>query len=87
MDPYPLVNNFLTELDTQNPCRGLAQYTCIFDEIDIYNINEIAQLGQDKLISELHMTLGNAAFLFGAVEKEMKKVDRANHKTKKPRLS
>jgi hypothetical protein len=84
MEPYPLVFDFLTELNTQNPRRGLAQYTRVFDELDIYNINEIARLGEDKLVSELRMTLGNAAFLFGAVEKEMKKVDR---KTKKPRLS
>jgi hypothetical protein len=87
MDPYPLVFDFLTQLDTQNPRRGLAQYTRVFDELDIYNINEIARLGEDKLVSELRMTLGNAAFLFGAVEKEMKKVDRTNGKTKKPRLS
>jgi hypothetical protein len=52
----------------------------------IYNIDEIARLGEDKLVSELHMTLGNAAFLFGAVQKEMKKVDRSNGKTKKPCL-
>jgi len=84
MEPYPLVFDFLTELNIQNPHRGLTQYTCVFEELDIYNINEIARLGKDKLVSELRMTLGNAAFLFGAVEKEMKKVD---HKTKKPRLS
>jgi hypothetical protein len=86
MDPYPPVSELLTELNAQNPRRGLAQYTHIFTELDIYNIDEIARLGEDKLVSELHMTLGNAAFLFGAVQKEMKKVDRSNGKTKKPRL-
>jgi hypothetical protein len=86
MDPYPPVSELLTELDAQNPRRGLAQYTRIFTELDIYNIDKITQLGEDKLVSELHMTLGNAAFLFGVVQKEMKKVDRSNGKTKKPRL-
>ena len=83
MDQYPPVSKLLTELNAQNPHQGLAQYTRIFTELDIYNIDEITRLGEDKLVSELHMTLGNAAFLFGAVQKEM---NHSNGKTKKPHL-
>ena len=36
---------------------------------------------------EFRMSAGNAAFLVDEVEKEIKRVDRANGKSKRPRLS
>jgi len=76
------------KFDVLYPRRALSGYTTIFDEKDFYHIDEVMRMGKEGLEGpEFRMSVGNAAFLVDEVEKEIKRVDRANGKSKRPRLS
>ena len=58
------------------------------DVTNFYHIDEIARLTAEGLVGDtFKMSVGNAVFLIDEVEKEMKRVDRENGKSKRPRLS
>ena len=58
------------------------------DVTNFYHIDEIAWLTAEGLVGDtFKMSVGNTVFLIDEVEKEIKRVDRENGKSKRPHLS
>jgi hypothetical protein len=86
-NPYPAIIPFLTKLHDRHPRHGLDQYIYEMDLQNFYHIDEIARLSAKGLVGDtFKMSVGIAVFLINEIEKELKRVDRANGKTKCPRL-
>ncbi|KAJ7737416.1 hypothetical protein DFH07DRAFT_966471 [Mycena maculata] len=78
VNPYPDINEFLHQLDGYQPRRHLLDSIPRFEELDFYNIDEIAKLGTaEKLSSVARISLGNSTYILEQVRGEMKRVDRA----------
>jgi hypothetical protein len=78
VSPYPEITDFLHELDGYQSRRRLLDYVTIFDELDFYNIDEIAKLKTaQELVKVAKISLGNATYIMDQVKAEMKRVDRA----------
>ncbi|KAJ7661962.1 hypothetical protein DFH06DRAFT_362923 [Mycena polygramma] len=79
MNPYAEIPDFLRELDGYASCRQLLDYIPIFRHLDLYNIDEIQQLGSaDELVKVTNskISYGNAKFIMAQVKNEIKRVDR-----------
>lgn len=78
INPYPEIIDFLHQLDGYQPRRELL--TCIsqFDNLDFFNIDEIAKLQTPQELARVaEISLGNATYIMEQVKGEMKRVDRA----------
>ncbi|KAJ7756497.1 hypothetical protein DFH07DRAFT_742574, partial [Mycena maculata] len=82
LNPYPEIHDFLSKLHEHAPRRGLLGYIATFEDMDLYNIDEIFQLGKaEDLVrvtaaSSSQVTLGNAGHILAEVKAAMKRVDR-----------
>lgn len=77
-NPYPEIGPFLDQLNKKAPRRELTRYTSIFEEKDFYNINQVAKLSEETLISKAYgLSQGNAQYLLERIGVEMRKVRRA----------
>ncbi|KAJ7782938.1 hypothetical protein B0H16DRAFT_1447174 [Mycena metata] len=78
INPYPEIVDFLHELDGYQPRRNLLNCIPLFEELDFYNIDEIAKLKTpQQLTNVVQLSLGNATYIMEQVKAEMKRVDRA----------
>ncbi|KAJ7749452.1 hypothetical protein B0H16DRAFT_1725099 [Mycena metata] len=78
INPYPEIVDFLHELDGYQPRRNLLNCILLFEELDFYNIDEIAKLKTpQQLTTVVQLSLGNATYIMEPVKAEMKRVDRA----------
>ncbi|KAJ7763530.1 hypothetical protein DFH07DRAFT_956341 [Mycena maculata] len=78
VNPYPDISEFLHQLDGYQPRRHLLDSIPRFEELDFYNIDEIAKLGTaEKLSSVAGISLGNSTYILEQVRGEMKRVNRA----------
>lgn len=78
-NPYTEISEFLTQLHEYHPKRRLLDYIGRFEDLDYYNIDEIAKLGTaDSLVELMGIMHGNAAFLLQKVKDKMKRIDRAS---------
>ncbi|KAF8205947.1 hypothetical protein K438DRAFT_1931764 [Mycena galopus ATCC 62051] len=74
---YPEITSFLRKLDQFHPKRDLLKYIPLFEELDFFNIDEIAKLETaTALRGAMNISLGNATFLLEQVRGEMKRADR-----------
>lgn len=75
---YPGITDFLKVLHEKHPQRGLSQYFDEFEAKDFYNIDEISAVSSEMLIgTTFGFSAGNAQFFLDAVQKEIKKINRA----------
>ncbi|KAJ7189360.1 hypothetical protein GGX14DRAFT_383315, partial [Mycena pura] len=78
INPYPEINEFIHQLDGYQPKRHLLDYITKFDELDFFNIDEIAKLGTAAELSRVTgISLGNSTYIMEQVKAGMKRVDRA----------
>jgi hypothetical protein len=78
-NPYTEISEFITQLHEYHPKHRLLDYIDRFEDLDYYNINEIAKLGTaNSLAGLVGITHGNVAFLLQKVKDEMKRIDRAS---------
>jgi hypothetical protein len=79
VNPYTEISEFIKQLHEYHPKRHLLDYVDRFEDLDYYNIDEIAKLGSaDSLANLVGITHGNAAFLLQKIKDEMKRIDRAS---------
>ena len=73
---YPLLDDFFSTLLTCHPERpALATFADIFQQHDIFRLQEIIEFEEDRLRNDFGMSLGNAQFVFGTVKAEKKRID------------
>jgi hypothetical protein len=78
VNPYPEINDFLNQLDAYQPRRHLLDCIPLFDQLDFFNIDEIAKLGTAAEVARVtSISLGNSTYIMDQVRGEMKRVDRA----------
>ncbi|KAJ7257256.1 hypothetical protein B0H12DRAFT_1015583, partial [Mycena haematopus] len=77
LNPYPEIGEFFHTIDIYHPRRRLLTFIPNFEDLDFFNIDEIAKLGSADEISRIaKVTPGNAAFILAQVRGEMKRIDR-----------
>ncbi|EDR13516.1 uncharacterized protein LACBIDRAFT_322505 [Laccaria bicolor S238N-H82] len=78
---YPLLADFFSTLLTRHPERpALATFADIFQQHDIFGLQEIIEFDEDRLRNDFGMSLGNARFVLGRVKAEKKQIDRLSRK-------
>ena len=84
VEPFLTIRIFLEGLVVSNPLRKLEIYADIFESNDYYDVDEIAGMTYDRLITDpFNMTPGNAEFLLKAIDREVKRVKRIREKDRK----
>ncbi|KAJ7359802.1 hypothetical protein DFH08DRAFT_801564 [Mycena albidolilacea] len=74
---YLKITSFLHKLDEFHLKRDLLKYIPLFEELNFFNIDEIAKLDTaTALCGAIDISLGNATFLLEQIRGEMKHTDR-----------
>ncbi|KAJ7135462.1 hypothetical protein C8R43DRAFT_955982 [Mycena crocata] len=77
LNPYPEITSFLMDLDGYQPRRRLFQYVQTFEDLNLYNIDELVRLKTpEELVSVAGHSLENAIYVMQQARDEMKCVDR-----------
>ncbi|KAJ7099891.1 hypothetical protein B0H15DRAFT_770820, partial [Mycena belliarum] len=77
VNPYPEIDEFLHQLDGFAPKRRLLSCIQNFEDLDFFNIDEIAKLQTpQELVKVAGLTLGNATYIMEQVKGKMKRIDR-----------
>lgn len=72
------IRNFLFDLGSKHPQRGLAAYEANFNLMDYYHVDELANMAQEDLTGrDFSMTPGNAKFIISEAKVEVKRAERA----------
>jgi hypothetical protein len=80
-EPYPFIMSFLTDIAAHNPhCPALDGLADKFQNEDLFTIDEIASLSEERLRDHFGLSLGNARFVLDQVRKEMNHIDKINGK-------
>jgi hypothetical protein len=75
-NPYPLISDFITQLQLQHPLRMLTDSIFTFTSNDYFYIDEVIALTKEELMGpEFKLSGGNAKFILGQVDDETRRIE------------
>ena len=80
-EPYPFISTFLSELADANLNRpALATIAAKFEAEDLFTIEELSRVSEDRLRTDFGLSLGNAQFILAETSREMHRIQRCGVK-------
>lgn len=71
-EPYPCISTFLSKLANANlNCPALTTIAAKFEAEDLFIIDELSRVSEDRLRTDFGLSLGNAQFILAETSKEM----------------